>query len=125
MGCGGSKGAVVDENTKTEETTQTTDKSKEPVKSDKTDTSTAKEESKSKKSEKEKETVAKEADRTFKIVIVGDERSGKTCISTRFVRDEFIDMYLPTLGAESKTKDLSIDGKTVKFHILDTSGNER
>ena len=124
MGCGGSKGAaVVDDNKKTEETTQTTDKSKEPVKSDKTETSTAKEESKSKKSDKE--TVAKEADRTFKIVIVGDERSGKTCISTRFVRDEFIDMYLPTLGAESKTNDLSIDGKTVKFHILDTSGNER
>ena len=122
MGCGGSKGAsVVDANQKTEENTKTTEKPKEPVKNDETERKTVKEDNKKSGTEN----VAKEADKTFKIVIVGDERSGKTCISTRFVRDEFIDMYLPTLGAESKTKVLNIDGKMAKFQILDTSGNER
>ena len=124
MGCGGSKSAsVVNEKKESEETTTTNDNAKEPVQSDKTEASTTKDDNKSKKTDNEK--VVKEAERTFKIVVVGDERSGKTCISTRFVRDEFIDMYLPTLGAESKSRVVNVGGKAVKFQILDTSGNER
>lgn len=130
MGCGGSKNtqsvsaSAMGDSTenKTTENTNTSDNGNE-----RNTTEIENKLNQTDDNKKEYENTANESEtiKTYKIVLVGDERVGKTCVSTRFVRDDFIDMYLPTLGPESKTKSLMIEGKAVKLQILDTSGNER
>lgn len=62
---------------------------------------------------------------TFKMVFLGDSSVGKTCISTRFVRDEFTDFQEPTIGAAFQTKEMVVGEKIIRFEIWDTAGQER
>lgn len=59
------------------------------------------------------------------MVFLGDSSVGKTCISTRFVRDEFTDFQEPTIGAAFQTKEVSTDDRIIRFEIWDTAGQER
>ena len=59
------------------------------------------------------------------MVFLGDSSVGKTCISTRFVRDEFTDFQEPTIGAAFQTKEFVVDDKIIRFEIWDTAGQER
>lgn len=59
------------------------------------------------------------------MVFLGDSSVGKTCISTRFVRDEFTDFQEPTIGAAFQTKEMVVDDKIIRFEIWDTAGQER
>ena len=59
------------------------------------------------------------------MVFLGDSSVGKTCISTRFVRDEFTDFQEPTIGAAFQTKEVPIDDRIIRFEIWDTAGQER
>jgi Ras-related protein Rab-7A len=62
----------------------------------------------------------------LKIVVSGDRHVGKTSILTRYIRKEFSDDIIGTVGASFfLSKDLTIDDKLVKLQIWDTSGNER
>jgi len=70
-----------------------------------------------------------EFDYLFKIVMVGDSAVGKSCLLSRFVRDEFILDQKPTIGVEFLTKMIEVQYETkkkyAKAQIWDTAGQER
>ena len=45
----------------------------------------------------------------IKLVIVGDSGVGKTCLMTRFVKDEFVSSTRATIGMDFATRQLSVD----------------
>ncbi|EFC49626.1 ras family small GTPase [Naegleria gruberi] len=59
----------------------------------------------------------------FKIAVVGSGGVGKSAITLRFVNNTFVDYYDPTIE-DSYSKQVLVDGKTVKLEILDTAGQE-
>jgi len=61
----------------------------------------------------------------FKIVLIGDSGVGKTCLLARYRRDEFTYDTKHTIGVEFATKELEVNGKSVKAQIWDTAGQER
>lgn len=58
-----------------------------------------------------------------KLVIVGDGACGKTCLLIMFSRDEFPQVYVPTVF-ENYVADLEYEGKTVELALWDTAGQE-
>ncbi|CAD8091274.1 unnamed protein product [Paramecium sonneborni] len=62
---------------------------------------------------------------TFKIVLVGDPRVGKSNTLTRFAFDKFEDGHKITIGVEFAQKNISINGKEIKLAIWDTCGAEQ
>ncbi|CAF0787988.1 unnamed protein product [Didymodactylos carnosus] len=65
------------------------------------------------------------ADYIFKIVLTGDSGVGKSNLLSRFTRNEFTLESRSTIGVEFSTKEVQVDGKTVKVQIWDTAGQER
>lgn len=62
----------------------------------------------------------------FKVVILGDESSGKTSIIRRAAEDKFLKEYEATLGVDLFTKTISIPGKKdIRLQVWDTSGQDR
>ncbi|MHA1212375.1 MAG: Rab family GTPase, partial [Candidatus Heimdallarchaeota archaeon] len=49
---------------------------------------------------------------------------GKTSLTIRFAEDRFRESYLPTLGVDFLTKNLTIDDATIKLQLWDTGGQE-
>jgi small GTP-binding protein len=60
-----------------------------------------------------------------KIVLLGDSSVGKSCISCRFVNNDFNEFQEPTIGAAYLTKEILINDKKIKYEIWDTAGQER
>jgi len=60
-----------------------------------------------------------------KLVLLGETSVGKTCVTIRFVKDEFFEFQEPTIGAAFLTQTITLDNTTVKFEIWDTAGQER
>lgn len=50
---------------------------------------------------------------------------GKSSILLRFTEDEFYENMQSTVGMDYKTKQITIDGNTVRLAIWDTAGQER
>uniref|UniRef100_A0A182P478 Ras-related protein Rab-43 n=1 Tax=Anopheles epiroticus TaxID=199890 RepID=A0A182P478_9DIPT len=61
----------------------------------------------------------------FKIVLIGDSGTGKTCIVQRFKSGTFAESHGNTIGVDFSMKTVSVDGKKVKLQIWDTAGQER
>ena len=66
----------------------------------------------------------------FKIMIVGDEKTGKTTLINRLKSDcfeEFIKNknYIPTIGIDIITKTAKFNNKIFRFQIWDISGKKR
>lgn len=64
-------------------------------------------------------------DLLFKVLLIGDSGTGKSCILIRFAENIFSDNYISTIGVDFKIKTIEIDGKTVKMQVWDTAGQER
>ncbi|CAK80683.1 unnamed protein product (macronuclear) [Paramecium tetraurelia] len=62
---------------------------------------------------------------TFKIVLVGDPRVGKSNTLTRFAFDKFEEGHKITIGVEFAQKNVNIMGKEIKLAIWDTCGAEQ
>jgi len=62
---------------------------------------------------------------TFKISIVGDSSTGKSCLLYRYVENKFDEFSLPTVGLEFFSKKINVDGEEYKLHIFDMAGQER
>ncbi|XP_012258098.1 ras-related protein Rab-18-B [Athalia rosae] len=62
---------------------------------------------------------------TLKLLMIGETNVGKSSILLRFTEDEFNENMQSTVGMDYKTKQLTIDGNTVKLAIWDTAGQER
>lgn len=63
-------------------------------------------------------------DYIFKIVLTGDSGVGKSNLLSRFTRNEFSLESRSTIGVEFSTKDVQVDGKTIKVQIWDTGTYE-
>ncbi|XP_060529368.1 ras-related protein Rab-43 [Cylas formicarius] len=61
----------------------------------------------------------------FKIVLIGDCGTGKTCVVQRFKNGTFIERHGNTIGVDFSMKTVMVDGKRVKLQIWDTAGQER
>ena len=62
-----------------------------------------------------------------KVVMLGDSGVGKSCLVSRFIRNEFSEFEEPTIGAAYQVKELTRenDQTSVKLEIWDTAGQER
>ena len=58
-----------------------------------------------------------------KLVIVGDGACGKTCLLIVFSKDQFPEVYVPTVF-ENYVADIEVDNKTVELALWDTAGQE-
>lgn len=52
-----------------------------------------------------------------KLVIVGDGACGKTCLLIVFSKDQFPEVYVPTVF-ENYVADIEVDGKQVSASVL-------
>lgn len=70
--------------------------------------------------------------RTFKVILLGDTSTGKTCIIERFVNNKFEDkdnVYFiitqPTIGIDFLGKNVTHQSTTCRLQLWDTAGQER
>ncbi|MHA1266334.1 MAG: Rab family GTPase [Candidatus Helarchaeota archaeon] len=62
---------------------------------------------------------------SFKVIVIGDPRVGKTTLLLRFVDKAFRELYIPTLGVQVSLKNLDFEEDTlVKFNLWDVAGQE-
>jgi len=61
----------------------------------------------------------------FKIVLTGDQGTGKSNLLSRFTRNQFSPDSKSTLGVEFATRAVEVDGTVLKAQIWDTAGQER
>uniref|UniRef100_A0A8C9PEC6 Ras homolog family member B n=1 Tax=Spermophilus dauricus TaxID=99837 RepID=A0A8C9PEC6_SPEDA len=57
------------------------------------------------------------------VVVVGDCACGKTCLLIVFSKDEFPEVYVPTVF-ENYVEDIKVDGKQVELALWDMAGQE-
>ncbi|KAK0137811.1 Rho-related GTP-binding protein RhoB [Merluccius polli] len=63
------------------------------------------------------------ADIRKKLVVVGDGACGKTCLLIVFSKDEFPEVYVPTVF-ETYVADIEVDSRQVQLALWDTAGQE-
>ena len=63
-------------------------------------------------------------DLSFKIIIVGDQGVGKSCLAIKASRNYFEDYYSPTVGFEFVSFNVRVQNKIIKLQIWDTCGQE-
>ena len=66
--------------------------------------------------------------KTCKVVLLGESGVGKTCIISRYTNNTFEENIMSTTGASYCGKAMTFDeygGKTIKFEIWDTAGQEK
>ena len=61
----------------------------------------------------------------FKIIFLGDQYVGKSSILNRFYQDKFEQDYQATIGLDFHSKNVSINGNTVRLLLYDTAGQEK
>ena len=64
-------------------------------------------------------------DALYKLLIVGDSNTGKSCLIGCFAGEEFSSVYIPTIGIDFKIHTVELDGFKIKLQIWDTAGNPR
>ncbi len=60
-----------------------------------------------------------------KILTIGESGVGKTCIISRFTKNDFSLNHLATIAIDFKLKRINVRDKTIKLQIWDTAGQER
>ena len=63
-------------------------------------------------------------DMIFKIIIIGESGVGKSCLTLRITKNNFIEDYNPTIGFENSSLYFKINDKIIKLEIWDTCGQE-
>ncbi|PWN40315.1 ras-domain-containing protein [Ceraceosorus guamensis] len=61
----------------------------------------------------------------FKMILIGDSGTGKTCLLHHFVYGEFKEESQHTIGVEFSSKVLRVGKTCVKLQLWDTAGQER
>lgn len=57
----------------------------------------------------------------FKVVLIGDCGTGKTCVVQRFKTGNYVERHGNTIGVDFSMKTISIDGKKVKVRTDNVS----
>ena len=63
-------------------------------------------------------------DLSFKLIFIGDPSVGKSCLTTKAVKNNFEEYYQATVGFEFLTFNMKVNDKVVKLQIWDTCGQE-
>jgi len=61
----------------------------------------------------------------LKLIVVGNQNTGKSCILNRFVNETFDESYQATIGIDFFSKNVSIHGQDVRLILYDTAGQEK
>ena len=62
----------------------------------------------------------------FKILVVGEQACGKTCILHRYIKDVFLDQLKMTVGVDFTVKQIKWDDSTLlRLQFWDIAGQER
>lgn len=80
-----------------------------------------------------KESVGLTADKThqpsydylFKLVIIGQSGTGKSCLLRRYCENSFSDSFISTIGVDFQSKQIPVGNNICNLQIWDTSGQER
>lgn len=64
-------------------------------------------------------------DVTYKILVLGESNVGKTSLIHRFTDLEYQDTLVSTIGIDSCTRIIELDGERIRLQIWDTAGQER
>ena len=67
----------------------------------------------------------KDSDITIKLLLIGNAFVGKTLIVQKFIDNTFSKSTMSTIGVDLQSKIIDINGKKVKYLILDTAGEDR
>ena len=61
----------------------------------------------------------------YKLIFLGDQAVGKSCILNRFMNDTFTEEYQATIGLDFQSKNVQIDGQDIHLLLYDTAGQEK
>jgi len=64
-------------------------------------------------------------DMKIKLLLIGDQSVGKTCILERFTNNTFDISTLTTIGIDFRIKFMEVDGIKIKLQVWDSAGQER
>ena len=59
------------------------------------------------------------------ILLLGNSDTGKTSLLMKYVKNQYKESYISTVGLDTFMKDLKINEEDVRLHLMDTSGQER
>jgi len=60
----------------------------------------------------------------IKILSLGPENVGKSCLIKRYSEERFVSRYIPTIGIDYGVKKVVVDGRDVKVNFWDLSGSQ-
>ena len=60
----------------------------------------------------------------FKIISIGNQESGKSCLIKRYCEGRFVKRYIPTIGIDYGVKKLDLLGFKVCVNFFDIIGND-
>ena len=61
----------------------------------------------------------------YKLIFLGDQSVGKSCILNRFMNDTFTEEYQATIGLDFQSKNVRIDNQDIHLLLYDTAGQEK
>ena len=61
----------------------------------------------------------------FKLIVVGDQNTGKSSILNRFANNNFDDNYQATIGLDFANKNATIHDQEIRLILYDTAGQEK
>ena len=61
----------------------------------------------------------------YKLIFLGDQNVGKSCILNRFMNDTFTEEYQATIGIDFQSKNVQIDNQDIHLLLYDTAGQEK
>ena len=61
----------------------------------------------------------------YKLIFLGDQSVGKSCILNRFLNDTFIEDYQATIGLDFQSKNVQIENQDIHLLLYDTAGQEK
>jgi len=60
----------------------------------------------------------------FKILSVGNQEVGKSCLIKRYCEGRFVKRYISTIGIDYGVKKMCLDGAQISINFFDLSGND-
>ena len=60
----------------------------------------------------------------YKMIFIGDQSTGKSCILNRFANNQFDEHYQATIGLDFQSKNILIKDQDVRLLLNDTAGHE-
>ena len=61
----------------------------------------------------------------YKLILLGDQGVGKSCILNRFLNDTFTEDYQATIGLDFQSKNVQIENQDIHLLLYDTAGQEK